>query len=120
MQTLKQVAQQARFVAMQPVPVPASTDDERQALAAAIDQANHRRVTPKQVAAHLRSTGAMCIGDTEQLADVHTELERQVLWFAHRRTFGGATQTMIDTIMADCQRRIARAVNTGRLSLWPQ
>ena len=32
MQTLKQVAQQARFVAMQPAPVPAITD-ERQATA---------------------------------------------------------------------------------------
>lgn len=55
MQTYRNIAQQNRFEAMQPAPVPASGDHtststaERHAVAAAIDQANHCRVTSDQI-----------------------------------------------------------------------
>lgn len=83
-------------------------------------QTQSKAVTARQVATHLRATGASSLGDTERLANVFTERERHDLWFAHQDTFKGETQTMIDTVMADCHRRIARAVNAGTLFLYPQ
>lgn len=76
--------------------------------------------TPTQVRKHIKATNGSSIGDTERLADVFTDKERRDLWFAHQDTFKGPTQTMIDTVMADCHRRIARMVNAGRLSLYPR
>ena len=115
MHTLKAVSQQFRYAAMKPRPI-----TEREALDAAIDRANHRRVTPRQVRAHIRATGGTSLGDSERLANVFTERERHDLWFAYQDTFKGEPQTMIDTVMADCHRRIAQACNAGELSLWPQ
>ena len=101
---------------MQPV-----TEVERQALNTAITQATRHRVTPKQVVAHLRATGATSISETERLANVHSERERQDLWFGHRGdTFRIPPQIIIGRVMGQCHRRIARACNAGILSLWPQ
>ena len=80
-------------------------------------QPQTRRVTNRQVRDHLRATGASSLGDTERLADVHTPAERHALWFAHQEHFGRPTQELFDVVLADCHRRIAQAVNTGRLSL---
>ena len=91
------------------------------ALDAAIKRANTPRVTPKQVAAHLKATGATSIGETERLANVHSLRERHALWFEHKGdTFNIPTQTIIDRVMAECHRRVSRACNAGLLSLWPQ
>lgn len=79
-----------------------------------------QRVTVKQVVQHLKATRASSIGDTERLANVFSDTERHELWFAHSDTFKGPVTVMIDTVMADCHRRIARMCNTGALSLWPQ
>lgn len=81
---------------------------------------HNQRITAKQVAKHLRMTRASSIGDTERLANVFSDQERHALWFAHSDTFKGPTQIMIDTVMADCHRRIASMCNAGNLSLWPQ
>lgn len=78
------------------------------------------RITHKQVKQHLRATHAGSLGDTERLANIHTPAERQALWCTHRNIFNGHTQAMIDTVMADCHRRIAAAGNAGRLSLYPR
>lgn len=83
-------------------------------------QSASHRVTVRQVAQHLKATRATSIGDTEHLANVFGDKERHDLWFAHSDTFKGPAQVMIDTVMADCHRRIARMCNTGTLSLWPQ
>ena len=79
-----------------------------------------QRVTPRQVQQHIRSTRGSSIGDTERLANIVTPAERQALWFAHREHFQRPTQELFDFVMADCHRRIAKAVNAGMLSLWPR
>lgn len=78
------------------------------------------RTTPKQVKAHLRATRAGSIGETERLANIHTPAERHALWFAYQHLFHGETQVLFDAVMGDCYRRIAHAVNSGTLSLWPR
>ena len=80
-------------------------------------QPQTRRITERQVREHLRKTGASSLGDTERLADIHTPAERHALWFAHQKHFMRPTQELFDLVMADCHRRIAQAVNEGRLSL---
>ena len=81
---------------------------------------SQQRVTQNQVRQHLRRTGASSIGDTERLADISTDAQRRDLWFAHREHFQRPTQELFDVVMNDCHRRIAAAVNAGRLSLYPR
>lgn len=78
------------------------------------------RLTDRQILQHLRRTGASSIGDTERLANISTDAERRELWFRHRQLFDGPTQPLFDAVMLDCRRRIAAAVHTGTLSLWPR
>jgi hypothetical protein len=81
---------------------------------------SRQRVTATQVAKHIRMRSGTSIGDHERLANVFTPTERHALWFAHREHFQRPTQELFDIVLADCHRRIARAVNAGMLSLWPR
>ena len=81
------------------------------------------RCTPAKVAAHLKATGAISLGDHERLAGINTcnQAERRSLWFKHQDLFGFPGKAGFDklwaAVSADCHARTARMVNRGLLSL---